>query len=214
MRNAWPNQVRIRFEHLSPAVQAIIKRPKGDSFSPDSKKATIREARIARALFDGLTLATVGAGSFGWIMGSPPAVGVAGIYVGYNFTRRIKYAKKTNRLHEKLIETMSTYGVIAPKFEEEYGERWMNPADIAESYPIFHVEPNGDLVFHRNSRAEYLKWMVQRKLYTSTGWWWRAYLKPPKAPESVKEWAKRKLKKTSTAIEREPAYCPVPVRRR
>ena len=93
-----------------------------------------------------------------------------------------------------LVGIMRDGGVLNPAFEGHYKDGWMNPAVVAKTHPIFHVEPNGDLVFHKETRGEYLKWNIQRRFKTSAAWWWREYLRPPAAAQTVREWAKEKLK--------------------
>ncbi|MDP2666196.1 MAG: hypothetical protein Q8P05_01690 [Candidatus Diapherotrites archaeon] len=106
--------------------------------------------------------------------------------------------------------------IIMPPFERFYPEGWIQASRIKETHPIYYVDMKGNLVFVKNSRMEYFRYLFQKSLLGRLGynpWWWRGYIEPPKAPEPVKKWAKEQLRKLMEKIPRKPVLKPslVPV---
>lgn len=108
---------------------------------------------------------------------------------------------------------MERGGVLRPAFEGHHPEGWMSPAIIAKTHPIFHVEPNGDLVFHKETRGEYFKWKCQGK-FRRSAWWWREYLRPPNAPKPLRDSVNEQIAKMAEQIKqlkpRRRAFAPAP----
>ncbi|MBU1197278.1 hypothetical protein KJ765_02075 [Candidatus Micrarchaeota archaeon] len=216
------NEVRIAYEHLNPTIQRYIKRegmpvlaekiqemfaPELDLLSIDSylkERHTIRAQRAAQRAAE-----IAAAGNVSLIPIFPkmplvfPTIGVLG-----GIGSREVDGVFLRVLHKQLVRVMERGGVLNTAYEGNYQEGWMNPATIAKTHPIFHVAPNGDIIFHKETRSEYLKWQTQRKLKTSVAWWWREYLRPPTVPQTVKEWAKQRA---AVLAEKLKGLKPVPV---
>ncbi len=97
------------------------------------------------------------------------------------------------KIHSKISETIRERGPLDSwKGKRQYPPGWDNAETIAQTHPLFHVTLNGDLIFHRTTRAEYLNYRVQKSRGFSLGFW-REPLREPDAPQSVKNWAKVRL---------------------
>lgn len=228
-------EVRIPFEHLNFSIQRLIKREEYSALkeywksetveggaawlphgAPDLISMAVRGQRLGLGLESltsaGFVFATV-------LTRKAPVIAVTSGMGGLAFARwAAGRGRNIQRLHEKIKARMAEFGVLQTEHEGRYPLGWINPVFIAKTHPVFHVEPNGDLVFHRDTRQEYLRWKVQNKFKTSAGWWWREYLRPPKAPQPVKEWADAKMKAFGAKIEKlkpkpRPALAPAPAAR-
>ncbi len=208
-------EVRIPFEHLSPAAQGIIG---GNNYS------TIKKSRFMQRLTG---LSAPPAFLFGLAVAGPllernlSILDIAGATIGavvpsvyYN----IKFAKKVQQAHEKLKRVINKHGVLHTPFEGRYPFNWISPTQVAKTHPIFYVTGKGDVVFKKNTRLEYMRYLDQKRWYGKKGltpWRWRVYLEPPKAPEKVRTAVLAKLK--LALAERSNAGLqpvPVPVTRR
>lgn len=72
----------------------------------------------------------------------------------------------------------------------------------------------GNLIFLKSTRAEYYRFLFQKSILGKLGyntWWLRGYLEPPKAPESVKKWAREKLREAIARARIRPALRPATV---
>ncbi len=192
-------EVRVAHEHLNPALQFLIQRGEKGGFAeildgftavPSYPPNSIKALRTTQKISAGALVANVALDSY---LKSHPHL-PAFIGTGLASMSREAAGSLLRNKHKELVTIMRSGGVLKTKYEGHYPEGWMNPTTIAQTHPIFHVDPKtGDLIFHKETRGEYFKWQVQRKVPTSIGWWWREYLRPPTAPQSVKAWANDKL---------------------
>ncbi len=211
------NSVTVKFEHLHPRVQELIKSAdttgsreyfKNISRMLNGKPMTpsIRMHRINRSIADyGLVVNSLASVST-MLMAPSIAVGAAA---------RSLVANSVQKKHEELKEYMNKFGILQTQHEHNYPFSWFNPTIVAKTHPVFYVKGNGDVVFRRSTRTEYLRYLAQKKKLVSglglNPWRWRAYLAPPTAPEKVKVWAKAKLRALVPA--RPAALVPIGVRR-
>lgn len=127
------------------------------------------------------------------------------------------HGSKIRKYNSELHSLMKVYGILQPKFEGFYPKRWIDPVEVAKTHPACYVAKNGDLVFRKPTRMEYYRYLYQKKLPGKAGfhtWRWRIYLRPPEAPEKVREWAKAKLKREMQRMKNlapRPLPRPVPV---
>lgn len=201
--------VLIKFNHLNPALQGIIGR-KGMGFKEWNSSLAIRAQRQGKTVFEGIPLTaliSIGA-SLGWGMGGAAIIGGLPILV----PARAAIAESIQDRHEDLVNAMKKFGILQTKFEGNYPRDWINPTTVANTHPIVYVKGNGDLVFLRATRAEYARYVFQKSFARKLGlnpWRWRAYLEPPTAPKSVREWAKEHAAKWAEAVtlpRRKPAF--------
>ncbi len=198
--------VTIKRKHLNPRLQEII----GTRFSGITSTTVIGDRRL-RALNEvGLTMNTVA------LAGSLPKASnremipytSAGIAIGAS--ARTLIAKLIQKRHRQLVKEMKNVGLLQTKFEGSYPRDWINPAIVAKTHPVFYVKANGDLVFLKPTRTEFMRYQFQKKFLGKIGlnpWRWRAYIKKPKAPKKVWDIAKAKaIQLAETLRQPEPAF--------
>lgn len=121
---------------------------------------------------------------------------IFGILAGSIATQSFLHREKIQNAHKDLVKQLNR-GVIAPEYQLDYPKGWMSSSTVSITHPIFYVKLNGNLVFVRETRGEYLRYKAQEQpLVRGIGvhpWLWRSYLRPPKVSKKVKEWVKRKL---------------------
>lgn len=152
-------EIKIPFEHLSPAAQAII---------GEKKPGTIKTARMFRAVSELIVpFATAGGLAIhqaintgkrlgaGAIVGS--VLGSLAVLVAY----RSKHSKMIQQAHEELKRAINKHGVLHTSFEGHYPFNWINPTQIARTHPVFYVTGRGDVVFKKNTRLEYMRHLDQ-----------------------------------------------------
>lgn len=195
------SEITIRVEHLHPDLQKIISDGLGAVL--EGKDPGIRVQRRTRAAYD---FNAFGGAVAGIVGKGYPRLGGVGLFAATAYLRTVA-AIGIQIKHEELTEEMHKRPVIQTKFEGDYPEDWVKAGAIAETHPIFYVDGKGNLHFLKNNRMEYARHKFQQTTFGKLGlnlWRWRAYLKPPEAPQKVREWAAIKVRKW---IKREkPAY--------
>ena len=207
------HSIRIPNNELNPVLQMII----GTDVPFLKEPITIRNSRILREIQEVniLSYAALAYGSNSFSLADKPhnffvtplVLATGGVAYTY-------LAKRVQKLHEELADEMNRVGVLQSKFEGRYPRDWMNPSIISRTHPVFYVNRKGDLVFVKESRAEYYRYRFQRAFPGKLGlnfWRWRAYLRPPKVPEAWKVWAARKIKEHARRWKPVKAGRPVPV---
>lgn len=183
------------------------------------RNLSIRRHRTLRAAYDfgiaGLVAGTIAHTINGTANPISTGVNTGGFFLAAVI--RTGLAHQIQEKHEKLKEQMNKYGILQTQHEHNYPFSWFNPTKVAETHPVFYVKGNGDIVFKKNSRPEYLRYLAQQKKVISVPgiqpWRWRAYLEPPTAPAKVREWARAKLRAAFRPAQ-QPALVPVGARRR
>lgn len=206
-------EVRVPFEHLSPAAQAVIGAP--GSFR------TIKNARLFRGLSE-LAIpigATMTGAAMPFSLGAGELIGLAVGTVPVGLAFRANYVKQIQQAHEELKRAINRHGVLHTSFEGHYPFNWMNSTQVARTHPIFYVTGRGDIVFKKNTRLEYMRYLDQMRWYGKKGftpWRWRVYLEPPTAPAKVRTavLAKLKVAWAERSTELQPAHVPVRFRKR
>lgn len=190
--NKKPSKITVPLEHLHPVVQQHLVGPK---LSP--KNIHLAEMRSDRVMTE--LMAALGVG----INLTPPEVplldltGIGLIGGSLAFLRPL-VVKSIQLKHELIADAIKQHGVLGDvegKTRQKYGDN-LKVSKLVKTNPIFYVKGNGDLVFVKNSRAEYYRYKAQEALPGKIGvhpWRWRAYLQLPTAPETVKVWAKKKV---------------------
>ncbi|MEK6843713.1 MAG: hypothetical protein AABY04_04440 [Candidatus Micrarchaeota archaeon] len=197
MAKEKPKEVIVKLEHLNPNVRKIILEPDVGILSSRKKKfisGIIAYSIPALGLLDAMPR-PLGAVMVGPLM-------IRGNYIYY-------YKKK----HREIIDSINKFGLLETKPEEAYREGWTSPSIVSKTHPIFYVKKNGDLVFLPENRQEYYRFKVQNRNFLNhsiANWRWRAYLRPPLAPEKVRDWAKAKLQ---AALEKAKEFVPQPIPR-
>lgn len=139
-------------------------------------------------------------------------------HVGIGLAMNALYiAPIIRRIHRDIAASMQQ-GVIVQSHETHYPKGWISPGAISVTHPIFYVSPKGNLVFVKETRGEYLRFKAQEKLWVRAigihPWFWRSYLRPPKVPESMKAWAKKKIASWKERMPKlEPRWRPRPALR-
>ncbi len=220
-----PNRIVVRFEHLPARVQQVIGTGKLENVAGEwlplfGQKPSIQGARKLKAI-DGTLAAMSGSVVANTLLNQATGKAISleeaiGGGTTFGFFARGRGVQNTlmKIAHKELLDAMRFFGAINPNHEVAYPKNWINPADIARTHPIVYVNRKGDLVFLKNSRAEYYRFKYQQKFGRSM-WRWRGYLAPPAAPEKVKDWAKAQLEKVGRKLNEyvpRPAPVPVPVR--
>jgi len=203
--------VTVEFGHLNPALQAIIGKSAFDDFCLTLDKKKLKALRFNRGLGELSLLAGIGflSGCPGPKLPSDNLHGVTAALAGSSL--RTWAAKLVQKRYIGLIKSMNQSGILQTKFEGNYPRDWINPTIIANSHPVFYVNAKGDMVFLRNNRWEYARYVFQKSFAGKIGlnlWRWRGYLEPPKAPQPVREWAKEKALEWAGALvpKRKPAF--------
>jgi len=120
---------------------------------------------------------------------------------------RAVIAKTIQSKHKDLVKAMKESGILQTKFEGNYPRDWINPTIVANTHPVFFVNWKGDLIFPKMTRTEYARYVFQQKWPGKLGlnlWRWRAYLEPPKAPKTVREWAAEKAAQWAAVLKPRP----------
>ncbi|MFH1225045.1 MAG: hypothetical protein V1676_04540 [Candidatus Diapherotrites archaeon] len=209
--------VRIKFEHLNPNLQILIKNSNKIPQGWEVDKLGVNTLRGWRKTTEGILAGVALWDLHDYVSKKPPSpMASATAYVAEAYVRQAV----VNAIHEKhvaLADVMQKCGILATESEGNYPRDWSNPAIVKETHPIFSVQHNGDLVFRKNSRREYLQYCIQKKWPGKFGlnpWNWRVYLKPPTAPEKIRVLAVNKLREMAAKMPpiRAPFPVPVPVR--
>lgn len=171
----------VKFAHLNPALQEIIGHSFLD-FKPEIPLRSMRSGRLANEAAFAINAADI-------VFNQPhPWKGLSATFALATLGGRILLAKGVQERHQQLVDKINSYGILSAEHEKHYPPNWMRPAEVARTHPIFFVAMNGDLIFLRENRAEHARWKFQQTKAGKAGlnlWRWRAYLRPPKAPESV-----------------------------
>lgn len=193
-------RVRIPFEHLSPALKEAIGYSGKPSFAEMSfpmpvRYKQLRKLRSLRGLFEIISVASAMLAADEFSKGRYSRAVLDSSATGASAIPRTVFAKMVQEKHDEIVRAMEDYGLLTTSAEKSYPGGWLNPATVLRTHPIFFVAANGDLVLLRESRVEYARYKFQKALPGRWGlnlWRWRAYLRPPEAPESVKSLAARK----------------------
>ncbi|MFH0712944.1 MAG: hypothetical protein V1722_05910 [Candidatus Micrarchaeota archaeon] len=208
--------VKIPFEHLSEGVKRAIgySQKEAFQFNPDPFRSTSVQGWRGRRNFiraGGIgPVALIEAISKDVPVPAKLASAVSGVSLAF-VTSQLITAPKIQRAHENLKEAINKHGLLDTKFEGHYPFRWMSPAFVAKTHPVFYVTGRGDLVFKKPTRLEYMRYLDQKRWYGKSGllpWRWRVYLEPPQAPEKVKVWARERLAALVRRPSLEPAFSP------
>lgn len=210
--------IRVPFKELNSSLQQVIALSEVIVYdAPDQvqifHRPSIAEARFHRKNNELLMLTNVGGGFLSGKVHMIPASLVFGLFFGRAAARRHLWVSSIQNAHEALVHRMAKHGIIQTEFEGRYPKDWINPTIVSRTHPVFDVENNGDIIFRKVTRREYLQYLMQKKWVGNYGvntWQWRGYLAPPRAPEPVKKWAQAKLKKMLERIPR-PSWRPQPV---
>ena len=205
------HSVTIKFGHLNPVLQDLIGKPGsgnlGRAILPYNI-STIRDERKARVFFEGATLLMLLTA-----ISAPDAPGVRKeiirpIYGAFSVLEslvRQQTALCIQKKHRGLVTKMGKFGILRTRFEGDYPKGWISPTVVAGTHPTFYIKMNGDLVFPKMTRTEYARYIFQRGWAGKLGlnaWRWRAYIKPPKAPKKIRDWAKEKAAEWTAALRR------------
>jgi hypothetical protein len=191
------SKIIIPYDHLHPKLQKIIGTPPAvPSLSYNKPHKTGDPTRVFEDSLHGARRArgfADGALGFGILtaMATPPdrkhlLVFPTTALIG----GRIAAAKFIQRGHKRLASAMKSNEIVQPKFQKEYPEGWEKWLTIAANHPIFYVNARGDLVFLKTNRMEYARHHFQKRWPGKGGftlWRWRGYLKPPVAPNPLKD---------------------------
>lgn len=200
-------KVEIPFEHIHPELQGILK------FDQPSLKK-IRGRRVQAEIITGIS--TFLAYNEYLAQDPTPLLALDSANATLFTINRVMASKIIQKMHERITHSIKQNGVLHPDLEDETREvygNWSKPANLAKTHPIFYVKGNGNIVFLKNSRMEYYRYLAQKSLPGKVGvhpWRWRGYLTPPEAPESVKQWAKAKVERLAEKLA--PTPLPTPAR--
>lgn len=203
-------KVVVKFTHLNPSLQETIGKRFFDLGVFTLESPSIRDSRTFR-LFSEVAIAA-NIGRLGVARPLPPAQ--MALFSSLLIAGRTLFAVVIQAKHQELVEQMNENGILATEHEKHYPPDWIKPAEVARTHPIFFVAMNGDLVFLKENRRERARWEFQRTWMGKGGfnlWRWRAYLRPPKAPEPVKETLKGLLaaaREKASSLGGKPARAP------
>lgn len=200
-----PKEIVVKFDHLNPKLQQIIYHPL--IVNGEIDPTSINQYRTRRLITETVSASCLAAGIYNLYTHQPDAL--PGIGIGtFGIAYRIVPVFLIQASHEILLDEMNHSGLIQTKFEVDYEEKFgvdrLTPASIGKKRPIFYVKRNGDLVFVPENRMEYARYKFQQMKAAKLGinpWRWRAYLRPPDAPQSVKKWANDQVNRWSSTIQ-------------
>lgn len=179
MPKELPRRVTVKFEHLQLPVQRIVKPSKHDD-----RYDNISDARKIRFLIGDSLLV----GGFALAHAAPelPSSYIATTATGA--VSRTIAVQFIQYLHSCLLNVIKLHGVLQTQYEHLYAPKGFMQNWIEKNHPIFYVKANGNLVFLRESPAEYKKYKFQKTRAGKAGlhpWRYRVYLRPPKTPEKA-----------------------------
>ncbi len=142
-------EIKIPFEHLSPAAQAVI----GENNIP----RTVKGGRFVRGACElappfafsvWLSFAHASKLSPEVMHGLLPVSLAAGTLSSMSI--RTVASKEIQQAHEELKRVINKHGALSTEFEGHYPFNWINPTQIARTHPVFYVTGRGDVVFNRH----------------------------------------------------------------
>ncbi len=187
-------EITIPLHDLNPMIQLII--------------SSIKRRRTHRGLSEASTTAFAASAIMDILEGNRAAASFTTFFVGAFAGLRQRDAMSVQTKHHEMTKEQT---LIRPDVENRYPRDWLSISEIKKTHPILSVKGNGDVVLTKPSRAEYYRYLFQQSAVGKLGlntWRWRVFLEPPKAPESVKKWARQKLARTIEQMK--PRWRPVP----
>jgi len=201
--------VIIPWRRLNPELQQIIGRPLKKIASLEELDSIRTHRRLRTLVFGmGLTALLQVLGKVHLSAMKHPETGAM-----LNLTFVKMYGHYIRAKNAELLKAMNKYGIIQTKYEELYPKKWLNPAMVASTHPIFYIDQRGNLVLRKATRMEYYRYLWQQKLPGQMGfhpWRWRVYIRPPVVPEPWREWAKARLRKEMARLKPLPKPVPQP----
>lgn len=204
-------EIVVPYDELDLHLQKLIGDPKlssfmslGKSLSETRNSRSIKTERTLRGLME---LQTLAYGTHAIITKGRDSFDKAIIPI--SILLRTNFARQVQKKHLELADAMRKHGIIQTRFENKYPIEWINPTIVAETHPIFYVDRKGNAHFLKESRAEYARYSYQKAWAGKMGlnmWRWRAYLRKPEAPESVKQWAQKKAKQWAKQLKPSTQY--------
>ncbi len=206
------NTVRVNFEDLNPLLQILI----GHHGFPHEpllfSQLPLRQKRTVRGVYDFATVTLL----------RPTPEGI--IVPGLLFGARTLYASGIQKMHDKIADYMKRFGILkGGQPETKYPPDWINPTIVAETHPLFSIQRNGDVIFRRVTKKEFVLLKVQQKLIGKAGlnvWRWRGTLRRPEAPEVERAKLSERMKQLLARLKpirrprTTPAFAPVLARKK
>lgn len=191
-------EVVVPFNDLNPEIQGVIE--------------TINGLRHHRTMTGDINITMAGAFAIYQYLRGNPEFNLYNLgWAMFGAHMRTPVVRDIQKEHDQMKERP----LIHSSAENKYPRDWIHASEIRRTHPIFYVRGNGDLVLVQPSRMEYFRYLFQHEWAKGklgkngvNMWRWRGYLEPPKAPESVKKWAREKLKKMMERMK--PVARPVP----
>ena len=223
--SASDKAVIVKFADLNPKLRETIKSDLGfltSYFVPfEPRGRGIRELRQLRGITEIGVLVNAGSLTSKTLRNNQTVLSEVVLPLAL-YARQITVST-IQKKHNELVELMNKHGLLNTTAEGNYPRDWMNPSIIAKTHPIFYVKANGDLVFIKEGnnvsfRIEYARYLYQKAWAGKLGlnpWRWRTFLRPPKAPEKVRNWAKLQVQNLVLGLKSlkpAPQLVPVPIK--
>ncbi len=202
-------EIIIPLKHLAPGVRLLIGDPKlAREVFPIMVEYNLKTSRSYRSLLHGGSLLNL------YLLQQYLAEKnfSGGVILGglllYGGKVHIKTAETVQNYHLRIIDLMKKHGILDTKFEGNYPPELMRPTDLSRTHPVFFVDFKGNVHFLKESRAEYARFKFQKTSVGKAGfhpWMYRAYLRPPEAPEKARDFVSAKFRQWRRLIPR-PAF--------
>ena len=199
-----PKKIEVQFNDLPPEIRQLIRKQKKPLSKQIDEETDLKQIRLKKNIAN--IAAGVGGAAFLGGMGYalskneiPPILfeaggGLALLLAG---KERQNYVNQLAEIHGAILSRMRKHGAIIASAVQNYSWNSGNIDRIANSHPIFYIKGNGNIVFVKRTKFEYLRWAYQQhEFFGKAGliaWRFRQPIRKFTPLPREEEWVKQKI---------------------